>query len=117
VPPFERGVHLVDRRALLDFGGQVDDRHVGVGTRSETPSNLPFTSGSTRPVAFAAPVVVGMMLRAAARARRRSLLWQIEDLLVVRVTVQGVELVLESTGALHRRDRRAKHLTPGQRRS
>src|ERR671930_541493 len=40
----------------------------GVGTRSEMPSILPFTSGITRPVALAAPVVVGMMLSAAAKA-------------------------------------------------
>ena len=45
----------------------------GVGTRSETPSIFPFTSGMTSAVALAAPVVVGMMLSAAARARRRSL--------------------------------------------
>jgi len=35
--------------------------------------SFPFSSGSTRPMAFAAPVVVGMIERAAARARRRSL--------------------------------------------
>src|SRR5256886_13539762 len=43
----------------------------GVGTRSEMPSIFPFTCGITRLVALAAPVVVGMMLSAAARARRR----------------------------------------------
>jgi hypothetical protein len=45
----------------------------GVGTRMAMPSMRPFTSGSTRDVALAAPVVVGMMDMAAARARRRSL--------------------------------------------
>src|SRR5512140_444091 len=45
----------------------------GVGTRTEMPSILPFTSGMTSPVAFAAPVVVGIWDSAAARARRRSL--------------------------------------------
>ena len=45
----------------------------GTGTRIDMPSSLPFRCGSTRPVAFAAPVDVGMMLIAAARARRRSL--------------------------------------------
>jgi hypothetical protein len=45
----------------------------GTGTRIEMPSSLPFRCVRTRPVAFAAPVVVGMMLTAAARARRRSL--------------------------------------------
>ena len=37
------------------------------------PSTFPWRSGRTRPIAFAAPVVVGMRLIAAARARRRSL--------------------------------------------
>ena len=45
----------------------------GTGTRSEVPSSLPFIASSTRPVARAAPVEVGTMLIAAARARRRSL--------------------------------------------
>ena len=45
----------------------------GVGTRIAMPSSLPFSSGSTSPTAEAAPVVVGMIDRAAARARRRSL--------------------------------------------
>ena len=44
----------------------------GTGTRSEVPSSLPFIDSSTRPVARAAPVEVGMMLMAAPRARRRS---------------------------------------------
>src|SRR3712207_5901911 len=46
---------------------------VGAGTRRLVPSNLPFREGSTCDTAFAAPVLVGMMLTAAARARRRSL--------------------------------------------
>src|SRR6266850_3575568 len=45
----------------------------GVGTRTEIPSNLPFNSGKTRATALAAPVEVGIIERAAARARRRSL--------------------------------------------
>src|ERR1039457_7186382 len=45
----------------------------GVGTRLAYPSSLPFTSGITRFNAFAAPVEVGIMERAAARARRKSL--------------------------------------------
>src|SRR6266545_4968096 len=44
-----------------------------VGTRMARPSSLPLSSGSTRPTAVAAPVVVGIMLTAPARARRRSL--------------------------------------------
>ena len=46
---------------------------VGVGTRRLKPSTLPLRSGMTSASAFAAPVVVGMMFRAAARARRGSL--------------------------------------------
>src|SRR5438093_1190270 len=41
----------------------------GVGTRKAPPFNLPFNSGITSPIAFAAPVVDGMILMAAARAR------------------------------------------------
>src|ERR1700733_3402299 len=46
---------------------------LGVGTRMENPSTLPPSSGITSFSAFAAPVVVGIMLSAAARARRKSL--------------------------------------------
>ena len=46
---------------------------VDTGTRMAMPSNLPSSSGMTRATALAAPVVVGMMFMAAARARRRSL--------------------------------------------
>ena len=45
----------------------------GSGTRNDVPSRCPFMAASTRPVARAAPVPVGTMLFAAARARRRSL--------------------------------------------
>src|SRR5437868_6425161 len=43
-----------------------------VGTRTAWPSNLPLSSGMTSDKAFAAPVELGTMLIAAARARRRS---------------------------------------------
>ena len=42
---------------------------VETGTRKEIPVSLPFSSGITKPTAFAAPVVLGMMFIAAARAR------------------------------------------------
>src|SRR4051794_3105197 len=45
---------------------------VGTGTRNEVPLSLPASSGSTRPIAFAAPVLLGMIERLAARMRRRS---------------------------------------------
>ena len=49
---------------------------VGVGTRCAAPMSLPFSSGMTRPMAFAAPVELGTMLSAPARLRRRSpFLW------------------------------------------
>jgi hypothetical protein len=35
---------------------------VMVGTRSAVPSNLPFNCGNTKPIAFAAPVELGMIL-------------------------------------------------------
>jgi hypothetical protein len=44
----------------------------GTGTRIAIPSSLPLSSGITREVAFAAPVVEGMMFCGAARIRRRS---------------------------------------------
>src|SRR5207302_11328241 len=45
----------------------------GVGTRIAKLSSLPFSSGMARYTAFAAPVDVGIIDSAAARARRRSL--------------------------------------------
>ena len=45
----------------------------GVGTRIAMPSSLPAIAGRTSLSAFAAPVVVGIIDSAAARARRRSL--------------------------------------------
>ena len=40
---------------------------VGVGTRCAEPMSFPFSSGITRPIAFAAPVLFGTILTAAAR--------------------------------------------------
>ena len=45
---------------------------LGVGIRMAMPLSLPFTAGYTRATALAAPVEVGTMFMAAARARRRS---------------------------------------------
>src|SRR6202040_4034383 len=44
-----------------------------IGTRNDMPWNLPASSGRTSATARLAPVDVGMVLSAAARARRRSL--------------------------------------------
>src|SRR5260221_13955329 len=46
---------------------------LAVGTRIEVPSSLPLSAGRTSPTALAAPVEVGIIDSAAARARRRSL--------------------------------------------
>ena len=51
---------------------EIGNGPVGVGTRWAAPMSLPFSSGITRPIAFAAPVEFGTMLTAAARERRRS---------------------------------------------
>ena len=45
---------------------------LGVGTRMAMPLSLPFIGGYTRATAWAAPVEVGTIFTAAARARRRS---------------------------------------------
>ena len=45
----------------------------GIGTRIEIPSIFPWSDGITSPIAFAAPVEVGIIDWAAERARRRSL--------------------------------------------
>ena len=45
----------------------------GIGTRIALPLSLPFKCGITKPTALAAPVLVGMMLYAAALALRKSL--------------------------------------------
>ena len=44
----------------------------GVGTRSAMPLSLPLSCGKTSATALAAPVEVGTMFKAAARARRKS---------------------------------------------
>src|SRR5438094_6995458 len=51
---------------------------VGVGTRRLKPLNLPSSSGMTTPRLRVAPLVVGTMFRAAARARRGSL-WAVSS--------------------------------------
>src|ERR1041384_6646909 len=61
---------------------------LGVGTRIAMPSSLPAIAGSTSLSALAAPVVVGIIDRAGARARPTQVgVRQVEDLLVVGVRV------------------------------
>ena len=59
----------------------------GTGTRRDMPSSRPFMDASTRLVARAAPVELGTMLTAPARARRRSVCVQVEQVLIVGVGV------------------------------
>ena len=61
------------------------------------PSNLPFSSGTTKATACAAPVLVGMMLTAAARARRQVRVRQVKNLLVVGITVNRCHKALLDT--------------------
>src|SRR5437660_11198129 len=73
----------------------------GVGTRTATPSSLPFSSGSTRPTAFAAPVEVGIMESAAARAVE-VLVQLIQHRLVVGVAVnRGHEALRDADHFVH----------------
>jgi len=53
--------------AFLTTAVKIVVEPVGVGTRCADPINFPFNSGITNPIAFAAPVLLGTMLTAAAR--------------------------------------------------
>src|SRR5579871_609416 len=55
---------------LLSTAARSTTDTLGVGTRMAKPSSRPLSSGSTSPTATAAPVVVGIIDNAAARARR-----------------------------------------------
>ena len=59
------------KRVLLrvDLNVPTDKGKVTDTTRIDEPSSLPLSSGSTSPTAFAAPVVVGIIDKAAPRAR------------------------------------------------
>ena len=87
---------------------------VGTGTRSDVPSSLPFIDSSTSDVARAAPVLVGTMLIAAPRARRRSLCGPSTSMLVAGVGVDrrhqallDAERVVEHLDHRHEAVRRA----------
>src|SRR5262249_41638008 len=80
--PLSGPLLAASRKAVLTSSADVDfsttheratTETSDVGTRSDTPSILPLTCGSTSEVALAAPVVVGMIDIAAGRARRKSL--------------------------------------------
>ncbi len=80
----------------------------GVGTRMATPSSLPLSSGSTRPIALAAPVEVGIIDSAAARAAVEILVHGVERRLVAGIGVdRGHEAVLDADRVVeHLGDRR-----------
>jgi len=60
-----------------------------VGTRIAIPSSLPLSAGSTRPIAFAAPVEVGIIDIPAARARLRIVVRTVLQHLIRRIAVNG----------------------------
>jgi hypothetical protein len=60
----------------------------GVGTRIAIPFSFPFNSGKTSATAFAAPVVVGMMILQL-HVHDEVFMRQVQNLLVVRVRVNG----------------------------
>jgi hypothetical protein len=57
----------------------------GVGTRIATPSSLPFSSGSTRPMALAAPVEVGIMAERGGAGAVKILVHRVERGLVAGI--------------------------------
>ena len=79
-----------------------------VGTRMAKPSSLPLSSGSTSPTAAAAPVLVGIIECVAERARRRSLVVDVGQHLVVGIGMHGGHQAADDA------DRIVQHL--GQRR-
>ena len=64
---------------------------VGVGTRCAAPISLPFSSGITRPIAFAAPVLFGTIFTAPARASSQITLSlrSVKDHLIACVSMDG----------------------------
>ena len=77
--------------AFLTTAVKIVVEPVGTGTRCAEPISLPFSSGITRPIALAAPVELGTMLAAPARALLKSpfLCGPSGDHLVAGVSVDG----------------------------
>src|ERR1700733_12835334 len=93
---------------LLSWAVRSVTEPVGIGTRNAYPSSLPLSCGITSPIAFAAPVEVGTMFSAAARARRRSLCgpscrfwsWVYAWIVVIRpLTMPNSSLIALAIGA------------------
>ena len=102
--PFGRHLHgrvdLLDRGFPLQGHDQVDHRSVGHRARAwRYPSSLPLSSGSTRPMARAAPVDVGMIDMDGGPGPAQVIVGQVEDALVVGVGVHGGhETLLDAEG-------------------
>ena len=69
----EGGVDFIGRGTLSTWATKSVREPSGTGTRTAMPFSRPLSSGITSPMALAAPVLVGIMERAAERARRGSL--------------------------------------------
>ena len=73
----------------------------GVGTRIETPSSLPFNSGSTRPTALAAPVEVGIMFKRGGAGAIEILVHGVERRLVAGIGMdRGHEALVDADGVV-----------------
>ena len=70
---FQGFIHFFAGRFLVDVDYYIDERNIRRGNADTDAVEFSFNSGSTSDTAFAAPVEVGIMFKAAARARRRSL--------------------------------------------
>ena len=86
----ERVVDLLDGDVLrLATNLKSTTETFGVGTRIETPSSLPFSSGSTRPTALAAPVEVGIMRQRRGAGAVEILVHGVERRLVAGIGMDG----------------------------
>ena len=66
-------VDFLDRGRARGGESEIDNRYIdGRHAHGEAVASFPFSSGSTKPTAAAAPVRVGIMLIVAERARRKS---------------------------------------------
>ena len=73
----------------------------GTGTRKANPSRRPSTEGITRPVARAAPVVVGTMLIGRGPCPARVFVHRVDELLVPGVGVhRRHEALLDAEGVI-----------------
>lgn len=69
----EGAIDILNARWCFDEDDQVNQRHIRCGHPQGVAIQFAFQLRQDQPTALAAPVVVGMMERQAARARRKSL--------------------------------------------